>query len=49
MIIKTRRKGDILYITLEDTKKGKLYKQTYTCSLDEARIKFAAYLKEVAA
>ena len=45
MTIKTKRKGEVLYITLEDTIKGKTYKQTYTCSLDEARIKFKEFLK----
>ena len=45
MTIKTKRKGDKLYITLIKTVKGVDYQQTYTCSLDEAEEKFKEFLK----
>lgn len=47
MTIKSKRKGGILYITLEETVKGTKHSKTYTCSLDEARVDFKEYLKTV--
>lgn len=47
MIIKSKRKGEVLYITLEDTINGIKYSKTYTCSFDEARTQFKEYLKTI--